>query len=128
MSPLLPPGTLFSQHGLDTYLQCPRRFYLKYVERQPWPVPESEEPRRYQEYLERGRVLHQWIARHLVGLDVRPLVVANSDPHLSAWWEAFLTFDLKLLPFDEFVGLFRARNHGCVHSTTLCKLQPLIAL
>jgi CRISPR/Cas system-associated exonuclease Cas4 (RecB family) len=100
MTPLLPPGALFSQHSLNTYLQCPRRFYLKYVERQPWPVPESEEPQRYQEHLERGRVFHQWIARHALGLEMSLIVAANSDPQLAAWWAAFQTFDLGALPGD----------------------------
>ena len=55
---LLDPGFLFSQHSLNTYVQCPRRFLLRYVDRQPWPMLERDEPLAYEEHLARGRVFH----------------------------------------------------------------------
>ena len=44
MSELIRSGHLFSQHSLNTYRRCARRFLLKYVEERPWPTPEEEDP------------------------------------------------------------------------------------
>ena len=38
---LIEPGHLFSQHSLRTYQRCPRRFLLRYIDRQPWPAPNA---------------------------------------------------------------------------------------
>jgi len=95
---LIEPGYLFSQHSLNTYLRCPRRFLLKYVDRQPWPIPEDRDPREYQEHLERGRLFHQWLARLHLGLDVEPIVAACGDPRLQVWWRAVRSFDRDALP------------------------------
>lgn len=92
------PGHLFSQHSLNTYLRCPRRFLLKYVDRQPWPVPEDEDPWTYQEHLRRGRVFHRWLAREHLGLDMAPIVAACGDPRLGDWWRASRGFDRDALP------------------------------
>ncbi len=95
---LIPPGYLFSQHSLNTYLRCPRRFLLKYVEHQPWPMPEEQDPLGYEAHLARGRVLHHWLARHHLGLEMEPIVAATPDPNLQAWWRAALHFDRAALP------------------------------
>jgi RecB family exonuclease len=89
MQPLLPPGFMFSQHSLNTYKQCPRRFYLKYIERQPWPMPEDEEPLIYRAHLERGRIWHQWVARSFLDVPTTPIADASDDPELTRWWRAY---------------------------------------
>jgi len=91
----LPAGFLFSQHSLNTYSRCKRRFWLRYVARLPWPVPEGDDPLEYEAHLERGRVLHQWIQRHLVGL---PVLARAGDDELQAWWHRYLGFDWSILP------------------------------
>jgi len=95
---LIQPGHLFSQHSLNTYLRCRRRFLLKYVDRQPWPTPEDEDPWTYQNHLLRGRIFHQWLAREHLGLDMAPIVAACDDPRLRAWWDAVSRFDRDTLP------------------------------
>lgn len=95
---LLPAGYLFSQHGLNTYRRCKRRFLYRYIDRQPWPMPEAEDLSTYLSHLERGRVLHQWVARALLGLPVEPMALAAEDAQLLAWWRAFQRCDLSGLP------------------------------
>lgn len=95
---LVAPGFLFSQHSLNTYARCKRRFLLKYVDRQPWPMPEEEDPRSYQDHLARGRVFHQWLVREHLGLDMTSIVEACDDELLQAWWAAWQSFDREALP------------------------------
>jgi len=98
---LIEPGHLFSQHSLNTYLRCKRRFWLKYIEQQPWPVPEQEDLAEYQAHLARGRTFHQWVARALLGVDAELLnaaAAACGDEALLSWWQAFGRFDLSTLP------------------------------
>jgi len=97
-APLIPPGYLFSQHSLSTYLRCPRRFLYKYVDHQPWPQPEDEDPREYEEHLARGRTLHTWLERQHLGLDMEPIVAACEDERLWTWWRAAQSFDRTALP------------------------------
>jgi RecB family exonuclease len=97
---LIQPGFLFSQHSLGTYVRCPRRFLLKYIDRQPWPMPEDDDPQEYQQQLARGRIFHQWLARAQLGLDVAPAVDESSDARLQAWWQAASTVDWGELPPD----------------------------
>lgn len=97
---LLPEGHLFSQHGLNTYQRCPRRFLYKYVDRQPWPVAEMPDPGAYLDHLERGRIFHQWLARAALGLKMERFVQACEDLQLCDWWEAYRAFDHARLPDD----------------------------
>ena len=94
----LPPGFQLSQHSLSTYQRCKRRFWLKYVQRQPWPVAEVEQPLEYQQHLERGVVFHRWLERAQLGLPVDQQVGAVNDLLLQAWWSAWKSFDYTLLP------------------------------
>ena len=98
MSPLIEPGYLFSQHSLNTFSRCRRRFLLKYVDRQPWPMPEEEDPLEYAEHLARGRVFHQWLARDHLGLPVDAIAAACDDALLQRWWAAYQVFDHEQLP------------------------------
>ena len=95
---LLETGFLFSQHSLNTFQQCPRRFLLRYIERQPWPVPEDAAMGEYQERLARGRTLHLWMARQQLGIDMAPTVAACQDTELAGWWRAAQRFDWYSLP------------------------------
>lgn len=97
---LIRPGFLFSQHSLNTYSRCRRRFLLKYVDRQPWPMPENDDLARYQEQLRRGRLLHQWLARRQLGIDMSAFVASCDDRQLREWWQAAQRFDLEELPGD----------------------------
>lgn len=76
--------TLAQQH-LYTFQTCPRRFYLRYLARVPWPEaplgPEQELA------YERGRRFHRRIERFLLGLPEADDV--ETDPTLRQWWETF---------------------------------------
>ncbi|HEY3291068.1 MAG TPA: PD-(D/E)XK nuclease family protein [Anaerolineae bacterium] len=95
---MLDPAFKFSQHSLSDFIECPRRFYLHYVARQPWPLVDADplklEPLERQLYLKRGQVLHRWIERFWLGV---PAGLAD-DPELNLWWERFQATDFSALP------------------------------
>lgn len=97
----LDPAFVFSQHSLGDYLDCPRRFYLKYIARQPWPLietpPSDMDVMAYRAYLQRGAVLHRWIERYWLGLPT-PDAATLSDEELRTWWVRFQQTDFHDLP------------------------------
>jgi hypothetical protein len=105
---MLDPAFLFSQHSLGDFADCPRRFYLRYVARQAWPLvetgPEGMDALQYQAYLRRGATLHRWIERywlgigHAPGVDSRQSTVPEDDAELQLWWSRFLATDFSGLP------------------------------
>lgn len=76
--------TLAQQH-LYTFQTCPRRFFLRFLARIPWPEaplgPEQEQA------YERGRRFHRWIERRFLGLPVAE--ESDRDTVLKGWWEVF---------------------------------------
>lgn len=98
----LDPGFVFSQHSLADYDACARRFYLRFVARQAWPVveegPEGLTALDRQAYLRQGKTLHRWIERRLLGLPAGAESDGSLDVELAVWWERFLATDLSALP------------------------------
>lgn len=76
--------TLAQQH-LYTFQTCPRRFYLRFLARIPWPEAPLG-PDQEQAY-ERGRRFHRWIERRFLGLPVAD--EADHDSTLKGWWDVF---------------------------------------
>lgn len=95
---MLDPAFKFSQHNLSDFIACPRRFYLHYVARQPWPLVDADplklEPLERQLYLKRGQVLHRWIERYWLGVPAG----TSDDPELNVWWARFQNSDFSALP------------------------------
>ncbi len=103
--PLIEPGFMFSQHSLNTYVRCPRRFLLQYVDRQPWPVLAEDDRGERQEHLARGRLFHQWLLRKQLGVEIEQIVRATSDAQLRRWWQAAEGFAWDDLPASRQVEL-----------------------
>jgi hypothetical protein len=97
---VLPDDFRFSQYSLSDFQDCPRRFYLRYIARQAWPLvetgPHGLGPQEYQDYLRRGALLHRWIERHWLGIPNSELATQHFE--LSVWWSRFLAADFSGLP------------------------------
>jgi hypothetical protein len=99
--PLSEPGTLppvfqFSQQSLQDYVDCARRFQLKYVLGQRWPAIEQEPVEEREDFLERGSQFHLLVQRHLMGIPIEKLT--PQDEQLKRWWDAYLDYPLLDLP------------------------------
>src|SRR3972149_5455498 len=81
----------FSQASLSDYLDCARRFQLRYVLEQEWPAVESEPLIGAERLPDLGRRFHRLIQQHVHGLPVDALTrSASADPDLARWWSRYL--------------------------------------
>jgi RecB family exonuclease len=88
--PLPIPDTFaFSQSSLQAYEDCPRRFWLAYVEQLPWPAVEASPVQEHEELMRLGSTFHRLVERAEVGLDAG-LLAATLDPPLAGWFDAYL--------------------------------------
>jgi CRISPR/Cas system-associated exonuclease Cas4 (RecB family) len=86
------PGTFqFSQSSLQDYVDCPRRFQLRYVLMQPWPALITGDPRKFEQHMQRGAELHHLAHQHALGIDPGRLEATIHDETLARWWQTFLS-------------------------------------
>jgi CRISPR/Cas system-associated exonuclease Cas4 (RecB family) len=86
----LPINFRFSQASLSDYLDCPRRFQLRYLLEQAWPAVESEPLLERERLAELGRRFHKLIQQHVEGLSIEALTESISEPELVRWWQRYL--------------------------------------
>jgi CRISPR/Cas system-associated exonuclease Cas4 (RecB family) len=86
----LPTNFQFSQASLSDYVDCARRFQLRYLLAQQWPAVESEPLLERERLAELGRRFHKLIQQHVEGLPVEALESSLSDAELIRWWRSYL--------------------------------------
>jgi len=86
----LPPNFRFSQASLSDYLDCPRRFQLRYLLEQAWPAVEAEPLLERERLAELGRRFHRVLQQHVEGLSSETLTESISEPELARWWQSYL--------------------------------------
>ena len=72
-----------TQAHFYTFLACPRRFYLRYLARVPWP--EAPLGTAQEEAYDLGHRFHRRAERHFLGVADDE----ESDPTLRGWWDTF---------------------------------------
>ena len=89
-----PTHIVFSQSSLNDYVDCARRFQLRYVLEQQWPAVESEPLIERERQADLGRRFHRLIQQHVHGLPVEGLArSASADTDLVRWWQSYLAFE-----------------------------------
>ena len=122
---LLPPTFTFSQSSLQAYTDCPRRFWLAYVEQLPWPAVEASPVHEHEEQMRLGERFHRLVQRTEVGIDPSN-VAAELTPPLSTWFDAYQHHRPADLP-TEFLEVERvlAIPFGLDTQTSLQRPSPL---
>jgi hypothetical protein len=85
----------FSQASLQDFVDCRRRFQLRYLERRPWPAVESEPMLENERTMRQGAEFHHMIQQHLLGIPVERLSVRLEQAgaqveELRRWWSHYL--------------------------------------
>lgn len=95
---MLPDDFQFSQAKLQDYVDCPRRFQLRYVLMQPWPALITEPAAEAEQHMQRGADFHRLAHQHALGLAPEHLAATIHDPVLAQWWQTYLAHPPAGLP------------------------------
>jgi len=89
--PRIPDHFQFSQSSLQDYLDCPRRFELRYLLKQEWPALKSEPVLELEAHMEQGKQFHRMVQQHLIGIPQEQLSALAKGPELQSWWDNYLS-------------------------------------
>lgn len=124
----LPDTFQFSQATLQDYVDCPRRFQLRYVLMQPWPDLITDRPGELEQHMERGAQFHHLAHQHALGIKVERLTESIQDPVLAGWWQTFLLQPVPDLPEEvrraELVVSAPLGTHRLVAKFDLLAVEP----
>lgn len=96
----LPETFSFSQSSLQAFEDCPRRFWLAYVEQLPWPAVEAAPVQDFEELIRIGSTFHRLVERAEIGLD--PDILSQGlEPPLDSWFQAYQRDRPAELPNDH---------------------------
>lgn len=98
----LPHNFQFSQSSLQDYVDCRRRFQLRYLERIAWPAVEAEPIHENERRSRLGVAFHRMAQQHLLGVPVARItgMLAGSrsaGTELQRWWENYLRYSATLI-------------------------------
>lgn len=93
-----PDSVSFTQSSLQDYIDCSRRFQLRYVLEQPWPAVESEPLLERERLADLGRRFHRMAQQHTVGLPAEQIATSAQDPELARWWWNYVNVPPRDLP------------------------------
>jgi CRISPR/Cas system-associated exonuclease Cas4 (RecB family) len=86
----LPSDFQFSQGSLQDYVDCPRRFQLRYVLQLAWPAQEVEPALENERHMQQGAAFHRLVHRHALGIREEDLSRTVQEPDLRRWWHNYL--------------------------------------
>ena len=85
-----------SQSSLQDYVDCPRRFELRYLKKLNYPAAETEPILENELHLQEGAQFHRLVHEHLLGMPVEKLRPLANSQKLQRWFENYLNADLGL--------------------------------
>jgi hypothetical protein len=92
----LSEGFIFSQSNLQDYLECQRRFQLRYLLQIAWPALEAQPATENENHLRMGAVFHYIIRQHQSGVPLELLTQTiqhyqdTGQNELPLWWDNYL--------------------------------------
>jgi hypothetical protein len=90
---ILPEDFDFTQGNLQDYLDCPYRFYMRYIKRTKWPALVVGDALEFEARGQAGGRFHRLVQQYLLGVPQdRIYQMADEDPNpdLRTWWDGFL--------------------------------------
>ncbi len=93
----------FSQSALQDFVDCQRRFELKYVQKLRWPALQTEPALAFEHLTEMGVQFHRLVEQSLLGLPNALITKQIADPLLQRWWDAWAQQHPQLQAAQQFV-------------------------
>lgn len=109
----LPESFDFTQSNLQDYMECPYRFYLRYILRTKWPALVVEDAVKFEQRGQAGARFHRLVQQYLVGIPEDQLTPsAESDPEaeVGIWWENFLSHVPSWLAGETYTEISLSTN------------------
>lgn len=123
----LPSDFSFSQASLQDYVDCRRRFQLRYLLCVAWPAIEAEPALEHERMLRSGAALHRLIQQHTLNVPTANLTRSVKDDDLMRWWNNYLQHPLTELPTVRYPEIFLTApiaNHRLVAKYDLLAVEP----
>ncbi len=98
----IPPEFQFSQNNLQDYVDCPRRFQLRYLLRQRWPALQTEPVLEQEHHMRQGERFHHMVFQSQSGIPIESLCCPDADPALEFWWHNYLAYPPENLPVQRY--------------------------
>lgn len=87
----LSPDFQFSQGSLQDFVDCQRRFELRYLLELAWPAVQAEPALEAERHLQQGALFHRLVQQHLLGVPAERLTpMVERDEDLAGWWTNYL--------------------------------------
>jgi CRISPR/Cas system-associated exonuclease Cas4 (RecB family) len=124
---ILPTDFSFSQASLQDYVDCRRRFQLRYLLRLAWPAIEAEPALEHERLLRSGAALHRIIQQHILNVPEARLTHSVIDEDLKRWWHNYLQnppSDLPTIRFPEIILSAPITDFRLVAKYDLLAIEP----
>lgn len=85
----IPPTFTFSQAALQSYVDCPRQFWLAWLKRLPWPATRAMPALENERRMRLGAHFHRLVERVQLGIidDAEPMPALEAP--LAGWFDAW---------------------------------------
>jgi hypothetical protein len=90
--PITQSPIAFSQSSLQDYVDCRRRFQLRYLLKVQWPALESQPALENERAMQQGAQFHRLVQQHLLGIPAERLTPLAQGADLARWWGNYLRF------------------------------------
>lgn len=87
----------FSQGSLQDYVECRRRFQLRYLLNLTWPAEPAEPAEEFEQHVADGETFHHMLHQHQLGLPADALLDRESGA-VGVWWQNYLEQGPRNLP------------------------------
>jgi PD-(D/E)XK nuclease superfamily len=117
----------FSQSSLQDYVDCPRRFQLRYIEQFHWPAVESAPVLENEQRQIEGQNFHRLLQQFFIGLPAEKLTPFTSTENLRRWWDNFMTDPPQVADHSLYTELTLStpiENHLIVAKYDLVAVNP----
>ena len=124
---ILPTDFQFNQANLQDYVDCRRRFQLRYLLQIAWPAIGIEPALEHERLLRLGAELHRMIQQHTLGVSEERLNRVVQDDDLNRWWQNYLQFLPANLPQERHPEILLSApiaGHRLVAKLDLLAINP----
>lgn len=127
----LPEDFMFSQSGLQDFVDCPRRFQLKYLLKQRYPAQEVDDMLEFEARMAQGQTFHQLIHQHQIGIPAEVLQARIQDNEVGEWFQTYLKNGLDGIPekrYPEKTLTLPISNYGLLAKIDLLAIGDSIKI